>query len=461
MSRPKRGDVRTVEISAIDTRGWGMGVDGDVVFHVAGAVPGDVVSAEVVRVRRDGVRCHIAAIEVPSPDRVEPRCGHTDICGGCRFQHLAYPAQLRAKAALVRAELAGVPGFDPELVSDPLPSPELFFYRNKMEYSAGIGEDGRLVLGLHRWGRFDAVFDLAACHLQSEAANALVGRAREVFRADGWPPYHPRTHEGLVRYLVVREGKTTGQRMATVVLTERVPGVDTLAEALAEAAHLDGVILAENPRPGQTAAGVKQEVLAGEPVLEEKVGRLRLRISPGSFFQTNSRGAALLAQVVEKFARLEGGETVLDCYCGTGLFGLTLAERSARVIGVEMNPDATLDATHNAEQNGIHNCTFHAADARAFLNDLRTEGARIDAAVVDPPRAGMPPKAIRALCDLWPRTLVYVSCNVRALATDLTHLLGGGYRVEAIQPLDLFPHTPHVEVVVRLVHAATELPSVA
>jgi 23S rRNA (uracil1939-C5)-methyltransferase len=332
-------------------------------------------------------------------------------------------------------------------------SPDVFFYRNKMEFTFFPGRDGGIVLGLHLPGAFDRVFDLEACFLMSETSNRIVARCRELARSSGLPAYHSRRHEGFWRHLVLRESKSTGQILVNLVThAGPLPGAAGLVAALTrEFPQVAGIVRSINTRRATIAVGESEEVLYGEGEIEETIGGLRFGISAGSFFQTNPGQAEKLFALVAAWAALRGDEEVLDLYAGTGAMSLFLAGRAGKVTGIELHAAAVADAVRNARRNGIDNCRFVADDVAAFL---RSGAPRPQLVVADPPRAGLHPDVVRSLLVLRPPRLLYVSCNPATLARDLGSLCrDGAYVLEAVQPLDMFPHTYHVETVARLTAA--------
>lgn len=333
------------------------------------------------------------------------------------------------------------------------PAPERWFYRNKVEFAFGT-QGGELVLGLRREGQFDQVVSLRECPVFSPETTPLLATVRAWAMAHTLPAYDLKRHEGVLRYLVVREGKRTAQRMVHLIGT---PELKTAVPAIVERLlpHLPGVttaLVSFTARRSDVASAEHTEVLSGPGWIEEWLGALRFRISPSAFFQTNTAGAELLYQTVAAWVPEDPG-TVLDLYAGGGGITLSLAGTADRVIGVELNASAVQDAQINAELNGITNCEFVAEDVALFLRRIALSKipTQVSAVIVDPPRSGLHPKAMAALLELTPPCLVYVSCNPQALSLDLQRL-GPYYLATSAQPIDLFPNTPHVEVVVRLDH---------
>jgi 23S rRNA (uracil1939-C5)-methyltransferase len=388
----------------------------------------------------------------PSPDRVEAPCQYFGRCGGCRLQHLAYPAQLAFKAKQVHDCLIRLGGLPPFELRPIVPAPEPYGYRNKMEFT--VAEPGPTV-GLHAAERYDVVLDIDRCLLQSETMNALLDEFRSQTRARALSVWDPRSERGLLRFLTVREGRRTGQAMANVVAS--APDIEALmpvAESLrARVPATTSVLLNVNDKKASVAVGSEEHLLLGRDHITETLDGVAFQVSASSFFQTNTWQAERMFAIVTEACELDGTDTVLDLYSGTGAISLLLARRAAHVYGIEVTTAAVADATRNARSNGIDNCTFLAGEVRHVLPALMTEGVRASVVVADPPRAGFHPKALAALVALAPARIVYVSCNPATLARDVGDLARQGYRLQWVQPVDMFPQTPHIEAIARLSRA--------
>ena len=446
-------------MDVLDLAFGGEGVaraDGYVIF-VPGGVPGDRLEVSLVQIRPRYARAEIERIVTPSDRRTEPPCPYFGHCGGCRLQHVRYEAQLEFKERQVAECLSRLGGLGP-VESVPLRpiigAPEVFGYRNKMEFTFAEA-DGQAIVGLHEAARYDRILDIEHCLLQSDAMNGMLREVRAFVREHGWKVYRQDQEEGWLRFLVLREGRATGERMANLVTSSPdVPAARALADRLrARCPGVGSVVLNVNPRKAAVAVGVEEHPIAGNEQIQERLGGLTFAISANSFFQTNTRQAERLFGIVLEYAELSGRETVFDLYSGTGAISLLLARQARAVYGIELVPAAIDDATRNAAANGIANCTFLAGEVRDVLPELLRTGVRAEVVVADPPRAGFHPKALRAVQALAPERIVYVSCNPATLARDLGVLAAGGYRLTAVQPIDMFPHTPHVEVVARLTRA--------
>jgi 23S rRNA (uracil1939-C5)-methyltransferase len=442
-----KGEEFDVRIDTLAYGGNGVGrVDGFVVF-VRGGLPGDLVRARATKVKKGFAEATKTALLEPGPHRVEAPCRHFGVCGGCRLQDLAYERQLDAKAAQVRDALTRIGGFDDPPVEAIVPALSVFGYRNKLEYSFASGPD-RLVLGFHRAGRWDEVIDVEECLLTTELGNALREAVKEWARAEGLEPYDQDTQTGYLRHLVVREGRNTRQ---VLVLLVTAPGerfdADYLIETLTRFPEVRSIHWAVNDRPAEVT-NLPTRLLWGEPWIEEELLGLRFRVRPNAFLQTNTEMAEALFTLARDAAALTGSETVYDLYCGTGTIGLALARTAASVWGVEISEESVACAIENAEVNGIGNARFFAGNVGQSLEELAETAGPPDVVVVDPPRAGLAGKALRRTGALRAPRIVYVSCNPTTLASDLAVLRDEhGYTLERCTPVDMFPHTPHIESV--------------
>jgi 23S rRNA (uracil1939-C5)-methyltransferase len=453
MARPQRGQSLSVTIDDLAFGGEGVGrVDGYVVF-VRGGIPGDRLRVRLEQARSRFGRGIIEEIEEASPHRVEAPCPYFGRCGGCKLQHVDYQAQLSFKAKQVVDSLERIGGLETVEVRPIVPAESTYGYRNKMEFTVARsrGRDG-LTVGLHEAERYDSVLDVERCLIQSERMNTQLEVARRFFAESGLTAWDQDSGEGLLRFLMLREGYRTGETMVNVVTSS--PAVSELAPLAARLGAMvpraTSVVMNVNPKKASVAVGVEEHLLGGRDHIRESLGGIEFQVSANSFFQTNTAQAERLFALVLDSADLSGGETVFDLYAGTGAISLQLARRCRHVYGVELAPAAVADAARNAAANGIANCTFLAGEVRFVLPQLIAQGVRAQVVVADPPRAGFHPKALRALAQLAPERIVYVSCNPATLARDLGELVHGGYRVEWVQPVDMFPHTPHIEAIARL-----------
>jgi 23S rRNA (uracil1939-C5)-methyltransferase len=448
--RPQRGDKLQLTVDSLAFGGAGVArLDGYVVF-VAGAIPGDTVVAEVGKSKRAYAEARAIEIVEPSPERVQEVAPHP----GAPWQVLPYERQLEVKHAQVDDALRRIGQLQGYALEPIVPAVEQWRYRNKLEYSFGADASGRLTCGFHAPGRWDEIVEVTDCLLASEAGNAARERVVGWCRAVGLGPFDRRTGEGLLRNLVVREGRRTGQlQVRLVVSAGAASGLDR--EGLAEAAQpCDGVLLSLIEGAGETTQGGTTELLAGSDRLEEQIGDMRVRISPEAFFQTNTEMAERLYALAREYAVLSASDRVFDLYCGIGTIGLMLAPRVAELWGLEIVEQAIADAIANARLNEIVNVHWYAGDVRLVLRELVEKAGRPDVLVVDPPRAGLSQKVARRIVEAAPRRIVYVSCNPTTLAPNAAQFVEAGYELVRVRPVDMFPQTPHIECVAELVRAS-------
>jgi 23S rRNA (uracil1939-C5)-methyltransferase len=426
-------------------------LDGFVVF-VRRGLPGDTVRARVTKVQRRHAEAVVTELIAAGPARVDWPCAHYPACGGCRFQDLAYEAQLEAKQAWVDDSLRRIAAIAEPPLEPIVGAVERFHYRNKMEYSFAPGPDGP-VLGLHRAGRWDEVLEIERCWLTTETGNAIRNTIRDWAREERLPAYDQASGEGYLRHLVVREGVNTSQALVQLVTHERERfDRERLIEVLTALPAVRAIHWSVNDSPAEVT-NLPSELLWGEEAFEEELGGLRVRVRPNAFLQTNTRMAERLYVLAREAAALAGSETVYDLYCGIGTIGLSLAPDALTVWGVEISEEAVACALENADLNAITNAAFFAGNVGEVLRELRDRAGDPDVVVVDPPRAGLAGKALRRLGELAAPRVVYVSCNPTTLAGDAKKLgQEYGYRLVRVRPVDMFPHTPHVECVAVLEH---------
>jgi len=453
-------ELLTISISDLELGGKAVARhDGRVVFVDRG-LPGDEVVARVTRTKRTFAEARLERVERASPDRQAAPCPHAERCGGCRFQELRYERQLEIKERLVRETLARLGGIAEPPVAAIVPAPETFHYRNKMEFSFQPGEDGSPRLGLHERGAFDRIFELETCLLPSPLTVEIVRLTQRFAREHHWRAYHPRRHEGIVRFLTVRHLPITDQcAVHLVAASEKIEGLDAWArEVAALSPAVRTVTLMLNDSRANIATGESERVLLGPGVIVERLAGLEFEVSGSAFLQTNSRQAEALYARALQAAALEGHECVLDLYCGTGTLTLMLARAAGEAIGVESVPESIERARMNAQRNRVANARFELGEARAVLREWargeRPRAPKPEVVVVDPPRAGLHARVVARVAELQPRRIVYVSCNPATLARDLHDFAARGYALAEVAPFDLFPHTPHIECVARLERGA-------
>jgi 23S rRNA (uracil1939-C5)-methyltransferase len=442
--RPQRGDELELTIDALAFGGAGVArADGYVVF-VTGAVPGDRVRAVITKRKRAYGEARTLQILQPSPDRIAPVADHP----GAPWQVLAYDRQLEVKQAQVEDALRRIGKLDGFALEPIMPAVEQWRYRNKLEYSFGTDAAGGLVCGFHAPGRWDEIVSIDDCLLASERANAARDQIVRWCRDAGLSVYDRRSGEGVLRNLVVREGRRTGAVQVRLVTSDTSLDTESLARA---GQGLDGLLWTRQPSVAETTQGGVTELLAGTDRFEEEVGGMRFEISAESFFQTNTEMAERLYEVAIDYAQLSGFERLYDLYCGIGTIGLLMSPRAAELWGLEIVPEAIAAAIANARLNEVDNAHFFAGDVRLALRELVERAGRPDVLVVDPPRAGLSQKVVRRIIEASPSRIVYVSCNPTTLAPNAAQLVEAGYELVRVRPVDMFPQTPHIECVAELV----------
>ncbi len=454
MAAPVRKDEE-VELQVDSLAYGGNGVarlNGFVVF-VRRGLPGDRVRARVTKVKRGFAEALATEVLEPSPQRVDAPCAHYPACGGCRFQDLDYAVQVASKEAQVRDAFVRIGGIAEPPLQPIVPADSAFFYRNKMEYSFTQMPSGP-ALGFHKAGRWDEVLEIERCWLTTDVGNAIRNAVRDWAREENLVAYDQSEHTGYLRHLVVREGRNTGQALVLLVTG---PGekfeTGYFVEVLRRFPEVRSIHWAVNDGPSEVT-NLPTTLLWGEDAIEEEILGLRYRVRPNAFLQTNTGMAERLYALAIEYAALTGDETVYDLYCGTGTIGLALAGNALSVWGVEISEEAVACALENADLNGISNAAFFAGNVGQSIEELAERAGQPDVVVVDPPRAGLAGKALKRTGALGASRIVYVSCNPTTLASDVKVLRGEyGYELVRARPVDMFPHTPHVETVALLERA--------
>jgi 23S rRNA (uracil1939-C5)-methyltransferase len=452
----KVSELLKLELTDLVLGGKALARDQGRVVFVDRGLPGDQVRARVTRIKRGYAEARLEAVETPSALRVDPRCPHVERCGGCRMQDLAYDSQCEIKERQVRETLAHLGGFAAPQVRPLRRAPEIFHYRNKMEFTFHPAEDGRAVLGLHERGTFDRVFPVETCLLPSPLTMKIVHATQGFAASHEWRAYHPAQHRGMVRFLTIRHLPLTGEcAVQLVAASDQVPALETWARGIAALSpQVRTVTLGLNRARANVATSEEERPLVADGLVLERLLGLEFEASASTFLQTNSRQAEALYSAALAAACLEGGECVLDLYCGAGTLTLLFARNAGQAIGVESVPEAVTRARLNARRNGIENARFVDGEARRVLREWargeRPDAPRPQVVVVDPPRAGLHPRVVARITELAPRRVVYVSCNPATLARDARDFANAGYALGEVEPFDMFPHTPHIECVARL-----------
>lgn len=461
----KRGETATVEIERFGDRGKSIAHVDRLAIMVNGGVPGDKAVIKVRRKKRRYAEADIVEVLENSPMRTDPRCGHFGTCGGCKWQHVEYQAQLEAKRQSVEDALSRLGGIKDAIVHPPVAADEIYYYRNKMEYSfgnrrwltykeieSGVRFDESVYGGFHVSGNYEKILDLNECHLQDPISYEILEDVRRLAKEQGWTAWDVRNQTGFLRHLVIRTSAQTGDVMVNIVTNGAETDRMTLVSDLLRKEHprVTTFVNTINTGLAQTAYGERTDTIFGPGTIIDRIGKYEFEISPGSFFQTNTRQAEKLYDVILDVADLKSEDLVYDLYCGGGTISLYLSEYVREVIGVEVIESAVENAKANIRHNNVSNCTFILGDMlKVITPGFFEEHGNPDVIVLDPPRAGIHPKVVQRLSDLRPDKIVYVSCNPRTQARDL-QLMGDNWETGPSQPVDMFPHTHHIENVLLL-----------
>lgn len=456
--------VEGVEITGVAAEGKSIARINDMVVFIPYGAPGDLVNIKLDKKKRSYAEAHIVDMLKPSDRREQPKCEHFGVCGGCKWQHIPYEDQLRYKRdqvvdALTRIAKVGIPE-----VNKTLGSQETFFYRNKLEYTfsnkcwitfedlrSGKEIEDRNALGFHIPGAFDKVLDIKECWLQDDLSNRIRLFIRQYTLSKGYAFYDIKAQQGFMRTLMVRIA-STGEVMLIVVFAQddKEKIEDVMNAIAAEFPQITSLLYVVNQKVNDTISDQTVVTYRGRDYINEEMEGLQFRIGPKSFYQTNSHQAYELYKVARQMANLKSDDLVYDLYTGTGTIANFVARKVKKVVGIEYVPEAIEDAKLNSEVNGIDNTLFYAGDMKDVLTDeFIAEHGRPDVMIIDPPRAGMHEDVVKVILNSRPERIVYVSCNPATQARDLA-LMDEYYKVEEVQPVDMFPHTHHVENVVRL-----------
>ena len=455
--------LQNIQVIDIAEEGKGVGKSDDLVIFIDKAVPGDIVDVELLKRKKRFYEGKIQNLAKPSAHRTEPFCEHFGVCGGCKWQHLSYDAQLQFKQKSVSDALHRLGKVDVSNMEPILGSSESRYYRNKLEYTFSdkrwlTDEDMRSAetmemnaLGYHIPGRFDKILDINHCYLQSDPSNEIRNKVRGYALKAGISFYNLKNHEGALRNLIIRTS-STGELMVIVVFAyaDEVQIDDMMKFIASEFKDISSLLYIINHKKNDTIFDQDIHVYAGLDHIFENMDGLKFKIGPKSFYQTNSAQAFELYKIVRDFAGFKGDELVYDLYTGAGTIANFIAGKVKSVVGIEYVPTAIADARINSEINGIKNTNFFAGDMKDILNEdfIKTHG-KPELVITDPPRAGMHADVVKRLLEMESEKIVYVSCNAATQARDI-ELLNEKYQVSRIKPVDMFPHTQHVENVVLL-----------
>ncbi|MFN8355917.1 MAG: 23S rRNA (uracil(1939)-C(5))-methyltransferase RlmD [Spirosomataceae bacterium] len=437
--------------------------EGEVIFVEGNIAPGDIADIRIYKRKKNFSEASVVAIKEHSRLRVTPVCEHFGTCGGCKWQHLSYESQLRFKTQQVMDALTRIAKVQLPEMNPIIGSPATFYYRNKLEYTfskhrwltheeiaSGLDFD-RNVLGFHIPKRFDKILDIKHCHLQADPSNALRLATRAFVAPKDWEHYDHVKQEGFLRNQVIRT-TSTGELMVIMIFArpEMSKIQETMQFLVEQFPEITSLYFILNEKMNDSYADLEPILFAGKPYIEEQMEGLKFRIGPKSFYQTNSTQAYELYKVARSFAQLTGHEHVYDLYTGTGTIANFVAKQAKHVVGIEYVEDAIQDAKINSQINGISNTSFFAGDMRRILlPSFIEQNGTPDVVITDPPRAGMDKEVVEVLMQVAPQRIVYVSCNPATQARDLS-LMDALYEVRDVQPVDMFPHTHHVENVVCL-----------
>lgn len=464
MRKKEREVLHDIVIESVAAEGKAIAkINGKVLF-VPFAIPGDVVDVEIHRKKSGWMEGVVKQITAPSPDRIEPFCSYYGTCGGCKWQPLPYPLQLKFKQQQVEDQLKRIGSLELPEILPIIGSDNTKYYRNKLEFTfsnkrwieslseaENIPADERQGLGFHISGMFDKVLDIHKCYLQESPSDEIRNHIRKFALENKYDFFDLREQTGFLRTLIIRTA-TTGETMVIVVFAyDDKEKINKLMSSLTETFNgIKSLNYVINGKRNDTISDLPVINFAGEDAIYEKMENLRFRIGPKSFYQTNSDQAYKLYSVVREFAGLTGNETVYDLYTGTGTIALFLSAGAAKVVGVEYVPEAIEDAFSNASVNNIDNCSFYAGDMKDVLSSsFIAENGKPDVIVLDPPRSGIHPDVAKVIIEARPSKIVYVSCNPATQARDIS-LMKDYYSVTAVQPVDMFPHTHHLENVALL-----------
>lgn len=460
-----KNDKLKLKISAMTSDGRGIArTDTDFVIFVNHAIPGDLVNAVIKRKGRNFAEASITDIVEVSPYRILPECSHFGICNGCKLQNTKYEYQLELKRQNVKDAFERIGGFIDQPIPDVIGSDNTYFYRNKIEFSFSNNRwltiedlhanvtDKHFALGFHMPNYIDKVLDITKCYLQSDASNKILNFTRDFFKIRNETIYSTKTHTGYLRYLVIRQSSTTNEILVNLItsyennelireysefLKKEIPLVTTLVNSVSTI-------------KAQVAQGDFSVTIFGDDYITECIDYFKFKITPGSFFQTNSLQTKKLFDYIIKLANFSKNDEVLDLYCGAGAISIFISASVDHVTGVELSDESIVNARENCELNQIKNCEFISFDVKDYLRSLiNSESKRYNIFILDPPRSGLHPKAIEYINQYKPNKIIYVSCNPSTQARDVK-LLSEKYNITAIQPVDMFPQTFHIENIVRL-----------
>ncbi len=446
----RKNEEIIMTINDIGTEGQGIGKYEGYTMFVDGALPGEEVSVGVIKAGKNYGVGRLIEVLKPTADRIEAICPIARQCGGCSLQHLSYQGQLAFKTNKVQQLMNRVAKVEGVTVLPTIGMEEPWHYRNKVQFPVR-DVNGQIRIGYYA-KRSHRVVETDICYIQDRRNETIRQLVLDWMTTYGITAYNEEKHKGLVRHLITRHAHSTGNMQVVLVINgRRLPNVDKLMDSLQSCGYVSSFELNINKDKTNVILGDKMLHIFGDTIVEDTIGDIKFHISPKSFYQVNPIQTEKLYAKALEYAELTGEETVLDLYCGIGSISLFLAKKAKKVIGVEIVPEAIENAKHNAKLNGIHNTHFYVGKAEEVIPRLyKEEGITADVVVVDPPRKGCDEKLLETIVAIAPKRLVYVSCDPATLARDVHFLTENGFEVGAVQPVDMFSHTTHVETVVKL-----------
>ncbi len=444
-----KNEQYTMTIVDIGSQGEGIGKISDFTVFVPQAITGDEIEVKILKVKKNYAYGKLIRLISPSPKRQDPRCPSAHICGGCQLQHVDYEEQLVWKKDKVKAALTRIGGLKDVFVHPTLGMQEPYYYRNKAQFPITM-EDGKVKIGFYA-NHSHRIIPIDMCMIQDKKNKEIIQVVKTFIEKYNVSVYDENEHKGLIRHLVTKTAfYKEGIMVCLVINGDRLPHDDKLIVALRDIEGISSIVLNHNKDNTNVILGDTITVLYGEDYIIDLIGDLKFKISPLSFFQVNPLQTKVLYDKVLEYAELKGEETVWDAYCGIGTISLFLAQKAKKIYGVEVVPEAIGNARENAALNAVSNAEFFEGHAEEVIPRLYKQGVKADMIVVDPPRKGCDQKLLETIISMAPSKMIYVSCDPATLARDLAFLTSQGYAVEKVQPVDMFPHTTHVETVVLM-----------
>lgn len=450
MTPVKKNEIYTIDITGMTHEGQGVGRINNFTVFVDGPVEGEKVEIKVIKVNKNYAVGKLLKVLKHSEDRVEPFCPVYKRCGGCSLQHISHESGLKFKTNLVRESIRRIGKLEGVVIHDAIGMEEPMYYRNKAQYPVGR-YNNEVRVGFYA-KRSHEIIDCSTCTIQHSISDKVKFIIKEFIIQNGISTFDEATGEGLVRHILTRSGFKTDEVMVVLVINGRsIPHKEKLIDVLVkDIPEVKSIVLNVNAKKTNVILGEKNIVIYGKGTITDYIGEFKFNISPLSFFQVNPIQTEVLYNKALEYAQLTGEETVFDLYCGIGTISLFLSRKAKKVYGVEVVEAAIKDARENAVVNGVKNVEFIVGEAEKVIPQIYSEGVRADVVVVDPPRKGCDEELLKTLVSMEPRRIVYVSCNPATLARDLKYLVENGFEVVEVQPVDMFPWTPHVETVALL-----------